>query len=234
MSQYALAEDGQEINAESYKDKEWEHLKATYRIGSYVMPCCNAPAVLKTSIRGVKFFSHATDDCATAPETIWHRDAKKCIVDAITGLGLEAREEVSGKSSKGQKWRADVFFEYGNQNFVIELQHTPQTLSEFLRRQQRYAESGIKSYWIVRIDVFRRLAKATAQQHLTRFHAGKFPDEGIGTGAIPELPVAILHPDAENPVQFGLMKSAKIAAWIQALISGSYKYDRGSWSIRVP
>lgn len=231
MSQYALAEDGQEVDAESFQADAWEGLKASYKLGSYVMPCCKAPAVLKTSINGLQFFSHLSEECTTAPETIWHRNAKKSMIDAINALGIEAQDEASGVTPNGQKWRADVFFEYGSHRFAIELQHTPQTLSEFMRRQQRYVDSGIKSYWVVRVEVFRRLQKATIRQHLKRFHNGKFPENGIGTGAIPELPVAILLPDFESPMQFGELKHSTVTDWIQALLSGRFVYSQGSWSI---
>ena len=46
---------------------EWEALKQSAQLGDFILPCCQAPAVLKTSIRGVPFFAHLTDECATAP-----------------------------------------------------------------------------------------------------------------------------------------------------------------------
>ncbi|QKV55454.1 competence protein CoiA family protein [Comamonas antarctica] len=215
----------------SYQTDDWERMKATSNRGSYVMSCCKSPAVLKTSILGIHFFSHVSDECFTAPETIWHRDAKSSVVAALDALKIKSQEEVSGVTPDGQKWRADVFFEHCGRRFAIELQHTPQTLSEFMRRQQRYEASSVKCYWVVRTEVFLRLQKATVQYALKRFHGGKLPVDGVGTGAIPELPVAMLQPGTEQPMQFGLLKASTITTWILALLENRYKYFEGSWYI---
>lgn len=64
--------------------------------GHYTMPCCGARAIPKTSPNGVHHFAHYGSECANAPETIWHQEAKDLVVGAIKRLGLEGIHELSG------------------------------------------------------------------------------------------------------------------------------------------
>lgn len=60
------------------------------------MPCCRSRAVLKTSINGLQFFAHHSDECATAPETIWHFQAKDLLYGTLGAFGVDPKTEVSG------------------------------------------------------------------------------------------------------------------------------------------
>lgn len=73
MTQSAWTRDGRPVDAATISTSEWETLKQHAQLGDFVMPCCRAPAVLKTSINGLQFFAHLSDECATAPETVWHK-----------------------------------------------------------------------------------------------------------------------------------------------------------------
>lgn len=57
MTQAAWTHDGRPVDAASIPGAEWEALKQTAQLGDFVMPCCKAPAVLKTSINGLPFFA---------------------------------------------------------------------------------------------------------------------------------------------------------------------------------
>ena len=76
MTEISVNKHGEYFDATDFSDSEWEVLKRNYVIGDFLMTCCQSPAVLKTSPNGLKFFSHYSDECATAPETIWHIQAK--------------------------------------------------------------------------------------------------------------------------------------------------------------
>lgn len=88
------------------------------------MTCCNAPAVLKTSINGLPFFAHLSDECRTAPETRWHKAGKASVLTALNSMGIQGYDEVSGDSPNGDKWKADVLFSITGRTIVIELQRS--------------------------------------------------------------------------------------------------------------
>ena len=110
MTQYAWTRARQPVYAADYAIVDWEALKLCAQLGDFILPCCEAPAVLKTSIRGVPFFAHLTDECATAPETKWHKAGKTAVLAALRRLGIEGRDEVPGQTAAGEKWKADVLF----------------------------------------------------------------------------------------------------------------------------
>jgi competence CoiA-like predicted nuclease len=210
---------------------DWEALKLTTELGYFVMPCCNAPAVLKTSINGLHFFSHLSDECNTAPETKWHKSAKATVLAALAGLGIEGKEEVPGRSPSNQQWEADVLFSIGGRTIAIELQRSYQHLRDYKKRQERYIASNVECYWLVRREMFLTLSKATTQLLLKRDFNNVFPTYGIGTGMLPELPVAIFETEGEHNVIFGEGKSATMQVLLNGILNNTYKYRGGSWNL---
>ncbi|PVX85848.1 AraC-like DNA-binding protein [Paraburkholderia unamae] len=63
MTQSAWTRDGRPVDAAAIPRAEWEALKQFAQLGDFMMPCCKAPAVLKTSINGLPFFAHLSDEC---------------------------------------------------------------------------------------------------------------------------------------------------------------------------
>jgi competence protein CoiA len=108
MTQSAWTRDGRPVDAALIASADWQALKQSAALGDFEMPCCKAPAVLKTSINGLPFFAHLADECATAPETAWHKAGKAAVMAALAGLGVAGAEEVPGRSPSGSKWTADV------------------------------------------------------------------------------------------------------------------------------
>lgn len=231
MTQVAWTRDGRPVDADIFSSNEWEALKKVAQLGDFIMPCCKAPAVLKTSVNGFRFFSHLSDECATAPETVWHQSGKVAVLAALGGLGISGSDEAPGQSPSGEKWEADVLFSTGGRSIAIELQRSYQHLRDFIRRQDRYAESGVECYWLVRREVFATLSKSTARLLLQRDFGGVFPPGGIGTGMLPELPVAMLLDEGEQHVCFGLGRAAGLRAWLTGIINGTYQYHDGSWNL---
>ncbi|WP_321902427.1 competence protein CoiA family protein [Burkholderia cenocepacia] len=231
MTQAAWSRDGRPVDAASIPGGEWDALKQTAQLGDFVMPCCKAPAVLKTSINGMPFFAHLSDECSTAPETKWHKSGKTAVIAALTGMGIASRDEVSGRSPSGNKWEADVLFSICDRTIVIELQRSYQHLRDFTRRQERYTASGVECYWLVRKETFITLAKATSRLLLTRDFGNVFPPSGIGTGMLAELPVAMLDTEGEQLVQFGGFKTATVSVWLAGILNGEYQYRSGSWNL---
>ncbi|MDR3413328.1 MAG: competence protein CoiA family protein [Formivibrio sp.] len=231
MTQSAWTRDGRPVDAATIPSSDWEALKQAAQLGDFVMPCCKAPAVLKTSINGLPFFAHLADECATAPETKWHKAGKAAVLAALNSLGIEGREEVPGRSPSGDKWEADVLFSARSRTIVIELQRSYQHLRDFTRRQERYTASAVECYWLVRKEMFITLGKATSRLRLKRDFGNVFPSGGIGTGMLMELPVAMLDTKGEQLVLFGGAKTATVQAWLVGILNGTYQYRGGSWNL---
>jgi competence protein CoiA len=231
MTQSAWTRDGRPLDAATFASGDWEMLKQAAQVGDFVMPCCRAPAVLKTSINGLPFFAHLSDECATAPETKWHKAGKVAVLAALNGLGMEGREEVSGRSSTGDKWEADTLFSVDGRTIVVELQRSYQHLRDYIRRQERYKASAVECYWLVRKETFFTLSKSTSRLLLKRDFGNVFPTSGIGTGMLPELPVAMLDTDAEQRVLFGEFQTATVQTWLESILNGAYLYRSGSWNL---
>ncbi|MDN7852167.1 MULTISPECIES: competence protein CoiA family protein [Burkholderia] len=231
MTQSAWTRDGRPVDATAIASAEWDRLKQTAPLGDFVMPCCKAPAVLKTSINGLPFFAHLSDECITAPETKWHKAGKAAVLAALNSMGIVGSEEAPGRSSSGDKWEADVFFSVPGRTVVIELQRSYQHLRDFIRRQERYTASAVECYWLVRKENFRTLAKATSRLLLKRDFGNEFPPGGIGTGMLPELPVAMLDTEGSQLVLFGGLKTATVSMWLAGILNGTYGYRGGSWNL---
>ncbi|MDB0543936.1 hypothetical protein LBW62_22125 [Ralstonia solanacearum] len=69
MTKSVWTRDGRPLDVSAIPSVYCEALKQPTQLGNFVMMCCKAPAVLKTSINGLPFFDHVSDECATAPET---------------------------------------------------------------------------------------------------------------------------------------------------------------------
>lgn len=231
MTQLAITHDGRPVDAGNFRASEWEALKEQSRVGDYLMPCCKAPAVLKTSINGLPFFAHFSDECATAPETVWHRSGKAAVLAGLAVLGIEGNEEMSGTAPDGSKWQADILFTVSGRTIAVELQRSYLNLRDYLRRQEKYKASNVECFWLLPRWRFPALQKATSQLVLKREFGGKFPADGIGTGMLAELPVSMLDIDEEAKVQFGLQKSAKVSEWLQGIVDGTFEYRKGSWNL---
>ena len=90
--------------------EEWRTLQRENRSARHLkIPCCQAQVTLKRSPRGTPFFAHkSVDGCASAPETEAHLPLKRIAVDAARTYGWDAETEVTGRTVKGEQWRADV------------------------------------------------------------------------------------------------------------------------------
>lgn len=231
MTQSALTREGIPVNAATIPSAHWEALKQNLNLGDFVMACCQAPAVLKTSINGLQFFAHTSNECATAPETVWHKNGKVAVLAGLASLGIEGRDEVTGQSPTGSQWKADVLFSFHGRTIAIELQRSYQNLRDFMRRHERYAESSVECYWLMRKEQFITLTKATGRLHCKRYYGNKLPDTGIGTGSLPELPVAMLETENELLVNFGAMKSATVSIWLAGILNKTYQYREGCWNL---
>jgi len=72
-----------------------------------------------------------------------HNKIQMQIVSACQRLGIEARQEYSGKG-----WRADVFIPSDTKAIAFEIQLSPQSLSRTLERQFKYIQDEILGCWL--------------------------------------------------------------------------------------
>lgn len=139
------------IFAYNYNSEQWEELRK--QRSEIHMHCCGAGAVLKTSKLGTRFFSHKRKgDCASLPESPEHLYLKSLIAKIGISLGWHVETEHSGSTPSGEKWIADTYCTKGNAKLAIEVQWSKQKKEEFIRRQERYAESGVRGLWLYRLS----------------------------------------------------------------------------------
>ena len=131
---------------------DWQILAARNRRDRHLrMPCCAALVTLRRSRRGTQFFAHKSiATCTTAPETEAHLRLKHLAVEAARARGWTAETEVSGTTPSGESWKADVLACKGNGRVAVEIQWSAQTHDETMRRQTRYAASGVRGLWLMR------------------------------------------------------------------------------------
>jgi competence protein CoiA len=144
------------IHAFDLSPDEWRAVALENRRARHLkMPCCSSPVTLKRSPRGTQFFAHsAVGNCSTAPETEAHLRLKRMAVEAARASAWVAATEVVGTTPSGEQWRADVLAQKGSRKVAIEIQWSGQTNDETLRRQERYAESGVRCLWLLRQSGF--------------------------------------------------------------------------------
>ena len=136
------------IHAFDFDASRWAELKKTYRSVGLRIPCCGSSAVPKTSFLGNNFFAHSRKgECTTAPESAEHLYCKRLIAQAAQSAGWTVTTERPGASPTGEEWVADVFCEKGKAQIAFEVQMSPQTHEETIRRQLRYKASKVRGAW---------------------------------------------------------------------------------------
>jgi competence protein CoiA len=230
MVTYAIAADGAWVRPDSLDTATWERIKASYSIGDFRMPCCPSPAIPKTSINGVQFFAHHTDECVTSPESVWHLSTKDRIVTELERLGVRALLERPVRGAGGNL-KSDVYFEFGQRKIAIEVQHSYQTLSEYRKRQAKYNACQIENYWLLYKPRFMTFIKAVIQHRYRNEFGGKFPAGGF-MPCLPDLPVAFYEPENEGGMICGAdFFKSPVASWLQSIRAGSFRMIDGNWRI---
>jgi hypothetical protein len=204
-------------------DVEWTELQETYHLGELLMPCCDAPAVPKTSPLGLQFFAHAAGKCGGAPESIWHQRAKEAVAEAAGQLGLDVIIERPGNG-----WKADVWIDTSRGPVVVECQHSYQHLREYLARHMRYSTAGIDCLWLV-IDHAYRTMSSSAARHRLRTDLKDVKTWPLDQGTlIRDFPVCVLSLDGGARV-LGQGLAAELSCLLAAFVDRRFVYDRGKW-----
>ncbi len=169
---------GNRVEAFACSDAEWDALRREPK-GTLVLRN-GQPAVLKRSIRGLKFFAHPPGgrDPDYKPESLAHLEMKAAMVQALRAAGIEASAEVSGRSATGDLWEADVLALPAGRRIALEVQLSPQTLDDYEFRSARYRDSGVEVVWLVK-----------ASGYLTLRDALHYRNIDYPRGAHPEFPM---------------------------------------------
>lgn len=231
MPSSAITKAGIPVDAELIPSTEWSALKKGSSVGDFLMPCCQTPAIPKTSVRGVQFFAHLNDDCDTAPETQWHIEGKSAVLAALEAIGLAGASEVRG-GVLGDEWQADTLFEFEGRKIAIELQRSYQTVDDYIARQERYARHKVECYWLTRRTNLSAVTKVTGLLRRKREWGGRFPPGRLGfSPLITEFPISVLLLGEVPKVWHVGNTETALDVWLRAVIERRYVYDDGRWTI---
>lgn len=223
MSEQVVTINGEVIDVNSFNEEAWNDLKKNYVVGNLKMICCDSNAIPKTSINFKKFFAHQNDECKTAPETIWHKTTKRIIIDELLNQGYVANEE-----QKGDKWIADVYLEINDRKIAFEIQQSPQTLTTYLERQNKYRETQIETYWLLYQPRYVTITKAIKQRILKELNS-KLPPGGTFP-SLNNLPVFYID-DKDYRVKGVGLFNYSVKDFLSSLINNKVIFDK-TWRIR--
>jgi len=231
MSNLAVTTEGQAILAEHYNEEQWATLKSNYVVGELLMPCCNTPAIPKTSPNFLQFFAHYSDECATSPESVWHLKTKGDVCSVLNSQNISVELERGGKSPSGT-WIADVYFEYKGRRIAIEIQKSYQQLNTYLKRQEKYKEGGVEAYWLLYRPRYMTLIKSLGKHRIKNDFGGSFPSEGYISPCLPELPIAYFDTENTPPIVKGAgFLNCSIDSWVRAIISRKFVCVDNIWKV---
>lgn len=166
---------GRLVESFSVSDAVWGAMRADN--GAYLMQGTRQPAVLKENAAGTRWFQSRPGerDPNYKPESAAHEMTKIWMVQVLRTAGYPAEVERYGTTPDGDAWAADVYLEIGERKIAIEVQLSQQTLADYFFRTQRYARSGVKVVWLVRLyDSF--CAEAVKHKRRRPGDSGMWPD----------------------------------------------------------
>lgn len=238
MGQIAyIANSGEVLEAFSLPDLAWDAL-STVPKGTILMPGTSWPAVAKTSIRGLRFFSHypGYPNPLPEPESYAHTRLKIDVVKALRAEGWKADVEVRGRSPDGAEWIADVLAEdEDGRKFAFEIQLSSQHLDDFLLRTDRYKRSSVSVCWVMSWKpVELRLQKALlyANRDYNRKHERFMCDSPLIMPLRVDLPSKSAYPEVPIGVTIGrgpYLKKLSLGEAVSGVMKGHPRWDEPDW-----
>jgi competence protein CoiA len=206
----------------------WEALKSSYTVGDFTMPCCGASAILKTSPNGHHFFAHHSGECTTAPESVWHLNAKALIAHHLSDLGIECKPEMA---TEARKWIADIFFNYKGRDIAVELQHSYQSIADYRRRQQRYEGCGVECYWLLYPPRYHTVTMSMLKWRFRNEFGRKWPEGPLlPSSCPPDVPIALLEVEYQEPVR-GQGLHVTVAEWLRSILDQRFRWSNFEWTV---
>lgn len=133
--------DGELVCAPVLAPKRWDELKGR----QVVLQPCGHHGFPRVSRLGTQHFVHERDSGCEHSESAEHLHLKAVVAKAVAEAGWHAGTEVAGAG-----FIADVMACRNGSQIAFEVQRSKQTLREYQRRQQRYAEHGVRGVWLAR------------------------------------------------------------------------------------
>jgi len=207
-----------DVLAFDYSNESWEELKNSQKRTQLTMPCCGGKAIPKTSPLGTFFFAHyrKPENCYSQPESKQHILLKSVVAKAAKSIDWDVVTEYSEISPRGEKWIADVFCKRERARIALEVQLSKQGLNEFLRRQMRYKESGVRTAWFVSEKVEKAISN------------------NINYMVSKDLPVFVVTEfEVINPIPIVRDFNMPLESFVRSLLSGyvSWKTDKDELSV---
>jgi hypothetical protein len=103
---------------------------------------------------GTQQFVHLKrpDDCIGRPESLEHEYLKTLVARTVVEVGWDSEIEAQGPN---RKWIADVLAKKNKAKLAFEIQLSPITHAELIRRSRSYAENNVRACWFVKGSVGR-------------------------------------------------------------------------------
>jgi hypothetical protein len=165
---------GTSAYAFQFTPNDWHLLQGELREDRSLghLPCCDSPAVAKTSQRGTQFFAHyAKSACGASRETEAHRAAKRAVYEGCIDAGWSALTEAVGPDGA---WRADVLASRQRTQVAFEIQWSRQSAERTTERHHDFARHQVRCFWL-----FRRLPFAKPNGQVPAFQLIESPGGGL-------------------------------------------------------
>ncbi|WP_159701477.1 competence protein CoiA [Arthrobacter sp. 18067] len=206
---------GERIDATQVAHEQWRALVDDRNYASLVLIECGLRAS-RVTLRGLQFFRHHRDVACSIEhkaESEQHLTMKRALKDKINAAaGWHAEVE---HAHPERAWIADVMsIHISGKRLAFEVQLSPLSEDEYIRRSQRYADDCVGVVWIVpdNLDWFR------IQMPMIVTGFGK-------TSALPEPPELLMDLAHFQPV-FG--KRASVGAALDAILAPSFRWPYGT------
>lgn len=206
---------GERIDATQMAHEPWRALVNHPDYASLTLIECGLRASRVTR-RGRQFFKHYPDiECPIQhkSESAQHLAMKRALKGRINAAP-DWRAEVEHAHPE-RAWIADVMAIHSSgKRLAFEVQLSPQSEEEYIRRSQRYADDRIGAVWIVpdNLDWFR------VQMPMIVTSFGKTSD-------LPSAPGSLMDLDHYQPI-FG--KRARVGAAVDAVLDPAFRWPYGT------
>lgn len=118
------------------------------KTGNYICPGCESPVILKKGTRVTAHFAHVNKNSCSSfseGETEEHLKGKTSLYEAFKQENVKV--EIEAQLTDINQ-RPDVLVSYKGEEYAIEFQCSPITVSDIVRRTRGYHNSGRKVIWI--------------------------------------------------------------------------------------
>ena len=153
------------------------------------------------------------------------------ILRSIRALDVDAKLEQPMSGNAG-RLVADVLIDVPGRPVALEIQHSYQTLREYLMRQQKYTSLGIANYWLLYKPRYLTLTTKICQQKLRTKFSNRVPkDAPFPSGLLQDLPIAVVEHEHSGTAVRGANLQVTLEKWLRSVINGSFTFIDDHWQV---